>query len=261
MLRSLFTSATGLTAQQFNLDVVSHNLANVSTTGFKRSRADFTDMVYQTMREAGGQSGPNSQLPTGTRVGLGVSVAATVPIQSQGTLVAGNGTDMAIQGQGYFQVQLPDGSTGYTRDGSFRVDGTGKLVTAEGYAMQPEITIPPNADTVNISNEGQVIVKVIGQQNATSVGTVQLSTFINPSGLRANGGNIFSPTPASGAPATSNPGTQGAGTLRGGYLEASNVDIVEEMVRMIIIQRAYDANSKSIQAADEMLATTNGLKR
>ncbi len=261
MLRSLFTSATGLSAQQFNLDVVSHNLANVSTTGFKRSRADFTDMVYQTMREAGGQSGPNSQLPTGTRVGLGVSVAATVPVQTQGTLVAGNQTDMAIEGQGYFRVQLPDGTTGYTRDGSFRVDGTGKLVSSEGYAIQPEIVIPQNAENINISNDGQVIVKTHGQQNAQAVGQIQLSTFTNPSGLRANGGNIFSPTPASGAPVDSNAGSQGAGTIKGGYLEASNVDIVEEMVRMIIIQRAYDANSKSIQAADEMLSTTNGLKR
>lgn len=262
MLRSLFTSATGLAAQQFSLDVVANNLANVGTTGFKRSRADFQDLIYQITREPGGQTGTNSSLPTGAQVGLGVSVGTTSAIHRQGTFqTTSKETDVAIQGHGFFRVQLPDGTTGYTRAGAFNIDGTGRLVTPEGFTLQPEIIVPPNRESVNISADGQVLVKIPGQANPQQVGTIQLSNFVNPSGLRALGGNLFSATQSSGQAIDANPGQQGLGTLLPGTLESSNVDIVEEMVKMIILQRAYDTNSKVIQTADEMLNTTNGIKR
>ena len=262
MLRSLFTSATGLAAQQLNLDVVANNLANVSTTGFKSSRAEFEDLVYQSLRDPGSQTGPGTTLPTGSQVGLGVSQGTTIPIQRQGTPQStGNDTDLSISGNGFFAVQLPDGTTGYTRAGSFNTDSTGRLVTQEGYPLKPEIIVPPLHTSLSISGDGQVSVLQPGQQNATVVGTIQLTTFPNPSGLKAEGGTIFLPTNASGNPVTANPGAQGTGTLKQHSIEASNVDVVEEMVRMIVIQRAYDTNSKVIQAADEMLNTTNSIKR
>ena len=262
MLRSLFTSATGLAAQQMNLDVVANNLANVSTTGFKSSRVEFQDLVYQNLRDPGAATGPGTSLPTGSQIGLGVSGGTTIPMQTQGTPQStGNDTDLAISGNGFFAVQLPDGSTGYTRAGSFSTDSTGRLVTQEGYPIKPEIIVPPLHSSLSISAEGTVSVQQPGQQNATSVGAIQLTTFPNPSGLRAAGGAIFLQTNASGNPTTSKPGDQGAGGLRQHYVEASNVDVVEEMVRMIVIQRAYDTNSKVIQSADEMLATTNSIKR
>ena len=262
MLRALFTSATGLAAQQFNLDVVAHNIANASTTGFKRSRADFQDLVYQTMREPGAQTGANSQLPTGSQVGLGVSVGTTAASFTQGTIQnTGGSYDVAIKGDGFFKVLLPDGTNAYTRSGALAIDGTGKLVTSEGYAVQPEIIIPPNASDVSISSEGQVSVKLAGQAASQQVGQLQLSRFVNPAGLRAMGGNLFRPSDASGQATEGAPGTQGLGTLLHHSLESSNVDIVEEMVRMIVLQRAYDTNSKVVQAADEMLATTNSIKR
>ena len=263
MLRSLFTSATGLAAQQFSLDVVANNLANVGTTGFKRSRAEFQDLIYQVSREPGGQTGANSSLPTGAQVGLGVTPGTTISLHSkQGTFQnTGGDYDIAIKGQGFFRVQLPDGTTGYTRAGSFSLDGNGRLVTPEGYALQPEIIIPPNRESVDINAEGQVNVKLPGQPAPQAVGTIQVSNFVNPAGLRALGSNLFSATQSSGQPIDANPGQQGTGTLLHRSLEASNVDIVEEMVKMIILQRAYDTNSKVIQTADEMLNTTNGIKR
>lgn len=262
MLRSLFTSATGLRAQQLNLDVIANNLANVSTTGFKRSRADFQDLVYQTLREAGAQTGPNSMLPTGAQIGLGVSAGTTTSQFTQGTLQnTGGQYDIAIRGEGFFRVQMPDGNIAYTRSGAFNIDGNGRLVTSEGYAVQPEILVPPNKTSISVGQDGQVSVTLPGQTNAQVVGTIQVSNFLNPSGLRAIGGNLFQPTAASGQPQDGNPGTQGAGTLLHQAVEASNVDVVEEMVRMIILQRAYDTNSKVIQAADEMMSTTNGIKR
>lgn len=262
MLRALFTSATGLHAQQLNLDVVANNLANASTTGFKRSRADFQDLVYQVLRDPGAQSGPASQIPTGTQVGLGVSAGSTTTLYTQGTMQNTGGTyDIAISGDGFFRIQMPDGTTGYTRSGAFAIDGTGRLVNSNGYAVEPPITIPPNKTFVAIAPDGQVSVGIPGQQNAQIVGQIQLSNFPNPSGMRSLGGNILQPTPASGQAVDANPGQQGLGTLVHKSLEASNVDIVEEMVRMIILQRSYDTNSKVIQAADEMLSTTNGIKR
>ena len=262
MLRSLYTSATGLAAQQLNLDVVANNLANVSTTGFKSSRAEFQDLVYQNLRDPGATTGPGTSLPTGSQIGLGVSEGTTIPIQKQGTPQStSNDTDLAISGNGFFAVQLPDGTTGYTRSGSFSTDSTGRLVTQEGYPLKPEIIVPPLRQSLSISSDGAVSVTQQGQQNATTVGTIQLTTFPNPSGLHAAGGTIFTQTNASGNPTTAAPGAQGSGTLMQHYVEASNVDVVEEMVRMIVIQRAYDTNSKVIQAADEMLNTTNSIKR
>lgn len=263
MLRSLFTSATGLAAQQLNLDVVANNLANVSTVGFKASRMDFQDLVYQTMREPGASTGANSQLPTGEQIGLGVSSGTTSRLNTQGTMqTTGGQYDMAIQGEGLFKVLLPDGTNAYTRSGAFNIDGTGKVVTSEGYSLQPEIVIPQNAgNTVQIGSDGTVTVSLPGQNTAQTVGQIQLSTFLNPSGLRALGGNLFQPTASSGQPQDVSPGKDGAGTLLQKSVESSNVDVVGEMVRMIIVQRAYDTNSKVISSADEMLATTNSIKR
>lgn len=262
MLRSLFTSATGLHAQQLNLDVIANNLANASTTGFKSSRSEFQDLVYQTLRDPGTQSGPNSVVPTGTQIGLGVTAGTTAMQFTQGTLQNTGGLyDMAIKGDGFFRLQLPDGTIGYSRAGAFNIDGGGKVVNADGYPLQPEIVIPPDKTSVAISADGQVSVTRPGQQNPVVVGQIQLTNFINPAGLRAMGGNLFQPTAAAGQPVDANPGQQGNGTIQQKSIESSNVDIVEEMVRMIIVQRAYDTNSKVIQASDEMLTTTNGIKR
>ena len=262
MNRALFTSATGLAAQQFNLDVIANNLANASTTGFKRSRADFQDLVYQVNREPGAQTGTNSMLPTGSQVGLGVSVGTTSALFSQGTIQASGGDyDITIRGNGFFKVLMADGTDAYTRAGNFAIDSTGKLVTAEGYAVQPEITIPGDKTSVSISPDGQVTVTRPGSTATAVVGTIKLTNFVNPAGLRALGGNLFQTSAASGQATDSNPGEAGAGTLLQKSVEGSNVDIVSEMVRMIILQRAYDTNSKVVQAADEMLSTTNNLKR
>ena len=262
MNRALFTAATGLSAQQLSLDVISNNLANANTVGFKKSRADFQDLVYQQQREPGAPTGPNSSLPTGMQVGLGVSAGSTVASFAQGTFQSTGGDyDVAIKGQGFFKILLPDGTPAYTRAGNFAIDSQGKLVTTEGYAVQPEITIPKEKTSVSISPEGQVVVNIPGQANAQTVGTLQITSFVNPAGLRAMGGNLFQATAASGAATDSAPGAQGAGTLMHKSIEASNVDIVDEMVRMIILQRTYDTNSKVVQAADEMLSTTNNLKR
>ena len=262
MSRALFTAATGLAAQQLNLDVIANNLANANTVGFKKARADFHDLVYQINREPGSQTGANSSLPTGMQIGLGVSAGTTAASFAQGTPQSTGGDyDIAIQGQGFFKVLLPDGTSAYTRSGNFAIDSAGKLVTSEGYAVQPEIIIPPNKSNVTISAEGQVQVTVPGQAASQQVGTIQLTTFPNPAGLRNMGGNLFQATSASGQAADGNAGANGTGTLLQKSIEASNVDIVDEMVRMIVLQRAYDTNSKVVQAADEMLSTTNNLKR
>jgi flagellar basal-body rod protein FlgG len=262
MLRSLFTSASGLAAQQFNLDVIANNLANVSTTGFKKSRANFEDLLYQTQREPGAQTGPNSSLPTGSQVGLGVSAGTTTAVHTQGTLLStGNPTDLAIGGDGFFKVQLPDGSFAYSRAGNFVIDGTGKLVTVQGYAVQPDIAIPTNRTSVSIGPDGTVSVLLPGQNTEQKVGQITLTNFVNPAGLKSAGGNLYVETSASGQAQEGTPGATGLGTLSSGNLEASNVDTVEEIVKMIVVQRAYDSNSKVIQAADEMLTTTNGIKR
>ena len=254
MIRSLWIAKTGLDAQQTQLDVISNNLANVGTAGFKRSRAVFEDLLYQTIRQPGAQSSQQTQLPTGLTLGTGVRPVATERVFTQGNLQqTGNNLDVAVNGQGFFQVQLPDGTTAYTRDGSFHLDAQGQLVTSSGYAIQPAITIPSNALTVTVARDGTVTVTQPGQANPTQVGALQLANFINPPGLQSQGENLYVETASSGTPTNNTPGTNGLGTLSQGYVETSNVNVVEELVSMIQTQRAYEMNSKAIQTSDQML--------
>ena len=254
MIRSLYIAKTGLDAQQTQLDVIANNLANVSTSGFKRSRAVFEDMLYQTVREPGAQSTQQSQLPTGLQVGTGVRPVATTRIHTQGNLSqTGNSFDVAIQGAGFLQVQMPDGTTAYTRDGSLHTDAQGQLVTSNGLTMQPAITIPANALAVTIGQDGTVSVTQPGTAAPTTVGTIQLATFINPAGLSSHGQNLYLETAASGTAATNTPGTNGTGLINQGYVETSNVNVAEELVNMIQTQRAYELNSKAITTSDQML--------
>lgn len=254
MIRSLWISKTGLDAQQTQMDVISHNLANVSTAGFKRSRAVFEDLLYQTLRQPGAQSSQQTQLPSGLQIGTGVRPVATERIFTQGNLQqTGNSKDLSITGEGFFSVLLPDGTTGYTRDGSFQVDNQGQLVTASGFVIQPAITIPANAQTISIGRDGTVSVTQQGTVASTQVGQMQLTTFINPAGLESKGENLYLETGASGNAQTSTPGTNGAGVLSQGYIETSNVNVVEELVNMIQTQRAYEINSKAITTSDQML--------
>ena len=254
MIRSLWIAKTGLDAQQTQLDVVSNNLANVSTSGFKRSRAVFEDLLYQTLRQPGAQSSQQTQLPTGLQLGTGVRSVATERVFTQGNLQqTSNSLDLAINGQGFFQVQLPDGTTAYSRDGSLHMDSQGQLVTSSGYALQPAITIPANAQTITVGRDGTVSVVQAGQAAATQVGTLQLANFLNPAGLQGRGENLYVETAASGAPTTNAPGANGLGTVQQGYIETSNVNVVEELVNMIQTQRAYEINSKAVQTSDQML--------
>lgn len=261
MMRSLWTAASGMTAQQSNLDVVSNNLANVNTTGFKKSRSDFQDLMYQTIRQAGTTTGPDNQLPTGVQIGHGTRLVATQKIYTQGSFQStGNSYDIAIEGDGFFQIAMPDGTVAYTRDGSFKKDENGRLVTSEGYALDPEIAVPEEALDLTISAEGVVSVSLPGQ-DPEEIGQIELARFINPAGLENIGRNLVKETAASGAPVVVNPGTDGAGTLVQKYLEMSNVQVVEEMVNMIVAQRAYETNSKAITTSDDMLSQANNLKR
>jgi len=254
MIRSLWISKTGMEAQQTKLDTIAHNLANVSTNGFKREHLVFEDLIYQNLRQAGANSSEQTQLPTGLQVGLGTRAVATARNFSQGNLQqTSNNLDIAIKGQGFFQIQLPDGTTGYTRDGSFQVDSQGQLVTNTGYAVQPGITIPAQAQSVTIAPDGTVSVTLPGQATAQAIGQLQLATFVNPAGLEPRGGNLFAETTASGTPNTGAPGANGLGALQQGYVETSNVNVVEELVSMIQTQRAYEMNSKAIQTSDQML--------
>ncbi len=254
MIRSLWISKTGLDAQQTQMDVIANNLANVSTNGFKRSRAVFEDLLYQTLRQPGAQSSQQTQLPSGLQIGTGVRPVATERIFTQGNLQqTGNSKDVAIQGQGFFQVLMPDGTTAYTRDGSFQSDAQGQLVTSSGFQVQPNITIPVNALSITIGRDGTVSVTEPGTANPVQVGTVQVATFINPVGLQAIGENLYVETAASGSPNINTPGIDGAGLLNQGYVETSNVNVVEELVNMIQTQRAYEINSKAIKTSDEML--------
>lgn len=255
MIRSLWISKTGLDAQQTQLDVVANNLANVGTTGFKRARVAFEDLLYQNVRQAGANSSQQTQLPTGLQVGTGVRPVATPRMFTQGNLQqTGNQLDLAINGQGFFQIQLPDGTTAYTRDGSFHTDANGTLVTSNGFALSPSITIPSTAQAVTIGQDGTVTVTVPGQAAPQNVGQIQLASFVNPGGLEARGQNLFVETAASGTASSNGPGTNGLGLLNQGYLETSNVNVVEELVSMIQTQRAYEINSKAIQTSDQMLA-------
>ena len=255
MIRSLWISKTGLEAQQTSMDVISNNLANVSTSGFKRARAVFEDLLYQTIRQPGAQSSEQTQLPSGLQLGTGVKPVATERIFTQGNLQqTGNAKDVAIQGNGFFQVLMPDGTTSYTRDGSFQLDSNGQLVTASGYTVQPAITIPADAQTLTIASDGVVSVTQAGSSAPVTVGTLQLAMFVNPAGLQSLGENLYAETASSGTPSASTPGSNGAGTLNQSYVETSNVNVVEEMVNMIQTQRAYEINSKAIQTSDQMLA-------
>lgn len=254
MIRSLWISKTGLDAQQTQMDTIANNLANVNTSGFKRSRAVFEDLLYQTLRQPGAQSSQQTQLPSGLQIGTGVRPVATERIFTQGSLQqTGNDKDVAIQGNGFFQVLLPDGTTAYTRDGSFQMDSNGQLVTSSGYVVQPAITLPANTQTLTIGRDGTVSVTVPGSSAPTQVGSIQLATFLNPAGLEAKGENLYVETTASGSPSTTTPGTNGSGTLTQGYVETSNVNVTEELVNMIQTQRAYEINSKAIQTSDQML--------
>lgn len=254
MIRSLWIAKTGLDAQQTQMDVITNNLANVSTTGFKRSRAVFEDLLYQNLRQPGAQSSQQTQLPSGLQLGTGVRAVATERIFTQGNLQqTGNSKDLAINGQGFFQVLLPDGSAGYTRDGSFQVDSQGQMVTASGFVIQPAITIPANAQSITVGRDGTVSVTQPGATAPIQVGSIQLATFINPAGMLSMGENLYVETAASGSPGTNTPGTNGAGLLIQASVETSNVNVAEELVNMIQTQRAYEINSKAITTSDQML--------
>ena len=262
MIRALFTAASGMQAQQLNIDVIANNLANVNTAGFKKSRADFQDIMYQNQRTTGAPSTNATQVPTGIQVGLGSKAAAVTKIFTVGNIgQTGNELDLAIEGEGFFQIQQPDGSTAYSRAGSFKRDSTGRLVNSDGYPMIPEVVIPSNATKVTIGNDGTVSVMQAGQNSATNVGSIQLANFSNPSGLSALGRNLYQPSDSSGNAITGTPGQNGLGTMSQGFLEMSNVSVMEEMVNMIVGQRAYEVNSKAVQAADEMLSQANNLRR
>ena len=254
MIRSLWIAKTGLEAQQTQLDVISNNLANVSTNGFKRSRAVFEDLLYQTLRQPGAQSSQQTQIPSGLQIGTGVRPVASVKIFTQGNLQqTGNPLDVALQGHGFFQVLQPDGSTAYTRDGSFQLNNQGALVTSSGYTVQPQITIPASALSVTVGQDGTVSALLPGSTTPTQVGALQLVNFINPAGLQSAGENLYLETASSGTASTNTPGTNGLGRLSAGYVETSNVNVVEELVNMIQTQRAYEINSKAITTSDQML--------
>lgn len=254
MIRSLWIAKTGLEAQQTQMDVISNNLANVSTTGFKRSRAVFEDLLYQNLRQPGAQSSQQTQVPSGLQIGTGVRPTATERIHTQGNLQqTSNQLDVAIQGDGFFQVLMPDGTTAYTRDGSFQRDSQGQIVTANGFVVQPAITIPANATSVTIGQDGVITITQSGVAAPVQIGSMQLATFINASGLQSMGQNLYLESASSGTPSTNVPGTNGAGSLSQGYVETSNVNVVEELVNMIQTQRAYEINSKAITVSDQML--------
>lgn len=255
MIRSLSIAKTGLDAQQTQLDVVANNLANVGTTGFKRSRAVFEDLMYQNLRQSGGQTSDQTRMPSGLQLGTGARVVATERIHTQGNPTkTENPKDVAINGDGFFQVLMPDGTTAYTRDGSFQTDQNGQLVTASGFPIQPAITLPQNATSMTIGRDGTVSVVQAGSTASVQVGQIQLATFLNSTGLQSNGENLYVETDASGGANQTAPGQNGAGTLNQGYVESSNVNVVEELVNMIQTQRAYEINSKVVKTSDEMLA-------
>ena len=260
MINSLFIAKTGMEAQQTQLDVISHNLANVSTTGYKRANAVFEDLIYQNLRQSGSQTTEQNQLPTGLHLGLGVRTVATTRNFLQGSLQqSSNALDVAINGNGFFEVNMPDGTIAYTRDGSFEVDSQGQLVTSSGLPVANGITIPQGATKVSISADGVVSATMPGQAAPQQVGNIAMSQFINPAGLEPRGQNLYVETASSGQPQQGTPGTNGLGTIQQGYLEASNVNVVQELVTMIQTQRAYEMNSKAIQTSDQMLAKLSQL--
>jgi flagellar basal-body rod protein FlgG len=264
MMRALWTAASGMIGQQFNIDTISNNLSNVNTSGFKKNRADFEDLLYQTLRVAGTPATEVTNIPTGIQVGHGVRPAATQKMFTQGSLQStGNESDLAIEGDGFFRVLLYDGSYGYTRDGSFKIDSNGQLVTSNGYKVLPETVFPEGflRETIAISQDGRVTCKVAGSDDIIEVGQLELYRFVNPAGLEAIGENLLKMTNGSGDPIAGRPGYEGMGKTIHKFLEMSNVSVVQEMVNMIVAQRAYEFNSKAIQTADSMLSTANTLKR
>lgn len=259
-MRSLFTSTTGMSAQNLNMDVIANNLANVSTTGFKKSRADFQDLLYQIMRVPGSPTSADTKSPTGIQVGLGVKPAAITKVFTEGDIVQTENTlDLAIEGAGFFQVVLPDGNTAYTRAGNLKLDGEGRITTSDGYPIQPEIAIPEDAREVTISETGVVSAIVGDDTTSTELGNIDLVDFINDAGLIAIGRNLYRETEASGTALVGTPGSNGIGTLLQGYVENSNVNLVEEMTHMITTQRAFEINSKVISTSDEMMQTVTNM--
>ncbi|MEK8048633.1 flagellar basal-body rod protein FlgG [Ideonella sp. DXS22W] len=254
MIRSLWIAKTGMEAQQTQLDAVSHNLANSATNGYKRGHAVFEDLMYQNLRQAGANSTEQTTLPTGLQMGLGVRAVGLARNFSQGSIQQTSNTyDVAIMGQGFFQVQMPDGTTGYTRDGAFQLNSQGQIVTNAGYLVQPAITVPAQAQSVTIAKDGVITVTLPSQTAPQQIGQLQIANFINPAGLEPKGENLYAETGASGAPQAGSPEANGLGSLKQGYVEGSNVNMVEELVTMIQTQRAYEVNSKAVQTSDQML--------
>ena len=262
MIRGLYTSASGMIAEQLMIDTISNNLANVNTTGFKKVRVDFQDLLYQTMRQAGTEVAAGVQVPTGIQVGHGTRPVATRQLFTVGSFeFTGNDLDMAIEGDGFFQVLLPDGTTAYTRDGAFKRDVTGQIVNSDGYPMEPAITIPDDTVTITIGANGTVNATLAGQSTSTNLGQINLARFPNNGGLERIGSNLYKESGASGTATVTTPGSDGVGEIAQQFLERSNVQVVEEMVNLIIGQRAYEVNTKTIQATDEMLQQANNLRR
>jgi len=262
MLRALFTAATGMQAQQINIDTIANNIANVNTTGFKQGRAEFQDLLYQNIRPAGTASSSSTSYPVGLQLGLGTRPVATDRIYRQGDFrQTENPLDLVIEGKGFFQVRMPNGELAYTRDGSFHMSAEGAMVTADGNPLEPQITIPADAQEIVIGSDGTVSVTQAGQAAAQQVGTLQIANFQNPSGLNGIGRNLFLPSAASGDASAGGPGQNGLGLLNQGFLEQSNVNVVEEMVNMIVAQRAYEVNSRAVRVADDMLSQINNLVR
>lgn len=263
MIRALYSAATGMIAQQLNVDTIANNLANVNTTGFKKSRVNFQDLLYETLKPAGTETVAGETIPEGIQVGHGVRPASIAKLFSQGNFIqTGNPLDLVIEGDGFFEVELPDGTSAYTRDGSFRIDQNGQIVTVDGYPLAPGINVPEDFIQLNVGSDGVVSALVPGDQAAQNLGTIQLTRFVNPAGLDARlGRNLLLETEASGAPVIGQPGIDGLGTLEQGFLENSNVQVVEEIINLITAQRAYEASSKVITSSDDMLQIANNIKR
>ena len=262
MIRSLWTSATGMQAQELNIDVIANNLANVNTSGFKKSRAEFQDLLYESMRAAGAASSQNTIVPTGIQLGHGTRPAAVQKMFNQGDFQnTTNELDWAIEGDGFFQIEIPNGDTSYSRAGEFKLDADGRIVNPDGFPLVPELSIPSDTISISVGMDGTVSIVQAGDATPTEIGTIQLARFVNPAGLRSLGKNLYVPTEASGTEITGTPGVNGFGTIAQGFLEMSNVSVVDEMVSMITAQRAYETNSKVIQTANEMLQMANNLKR
>ncbi|MDP8241026.1 MAG: flagellar basal-body rod protein FlgG [Candidatus Hatepunaea meridiana] len=262
MLRSLRTAALGMAAQQLNVDTIANNLANVNTTGYKKNNVEFQDLLYETIQAGSSSGGEGNEKPGDIQIGMGNKPISTFRCFTQGNITeTGNSLDIAIEGNGFFQIQKPDGEYAYTRDGALRINSTGNLVSVSGLRVYPEIMLPENVASVNISQDGIISVLFQGESEPEEIGQLELATFMNSAGLRAIGGNLYEQTEASGEPAYGPPGEDGFGTVVQGYLEKSNVDVVQEMINLIVAQRAYEINSKAVKTADEILAMTNNLKR